>query len=560
MATVTSLTANGTLYFNGSTLTANSSPVLTGAFDEKTGLTNKTAQSITPSSYLVGGILDEVSLGVTYGSWYFANNVVFTYNTLNSSATGLQLANNSTFTLEFWFYPTSDNVAASFLFCGLSNNATTNADTFYFKWTNTNVISFISQGTPALVINSSASYPLGAWYHIAVTVDSNGTARFYINGVLVGSGAFPNPPVNNSGVLMFNNDNSISGHSGGGTCFISNIRFIVGTDNTAVLYRGNIFTPQTPPLTVRAGTVALFSTPNSAAYQSDSSVNNLALTNLNGGGRSSAFNPFVPNAAANSAINVVQRVTSGGNLLVTNSFDEQNFNYRNSIYFNGANAYVVGTTPPNNIVTVSPSSSFTMEAWVYLPAYSAFTTFSLMLGNMSNPQNLMSWSFGPIGTTGQVKWYADNGAGGSTFTTTKTIPLNTWTHIAIVATNGVGIIYINGALQTNGSTTSFSIISPTTNNGNLTIGSASASNTPRYFNGYISGLRIVQSAVYTGNCFIPNSPPTISQSGGAGNVAAIPNGTSGFLTGTTNYFADLANASNTITSVNATLSNFNPYQ
>ena len=306
---------------NNLTMTTTGNPTFTKTNTPPPALT---PQRILPTGELqVAGIFDEVSLGVTYGSWYFANSTVYTYNTLNSSATGLQLSANSTFTIEFWFYPTSDNVAASFLFCGLSNNATANADTFYFKWASTNIISFISQGTPSLVLNSSASYPTGAWHHIAVTVDTTATANFFVNGILQASGAFPNPPQTNAGVLMFNNDNAVAGHSGGGTCFISNARFITGTDNTAVLYTKN-FTPQTPPFTNVYNTVALFRTPNSAAYQSDSSVNSLALTNLNGGGRSSAFNPFIANAAVTPTTGIARRITNGGNLQVAGILDEYN--------------------------------------------------------------------------------------------------------------------------------------------------------------------------------------------------------------------------------------------
>jgi hypothetical protein len=130
-------------------------------------------------------------------------------------------------------------------------------------------------------------------------------------------------------------------------------------------------------------------------------------------------------------------------------------------------------------------------------------------------------------------FYGTNGS--YQFTAISAVPLNQWTHVAIVVASTVPRFYYNGVLNNTGTASQLSSLG---NGTTITIGDDNTGNANSSFTGYISNLRVVKGlAVYTGN-FTPSTIPlTATQSAGT-NIAAITGTTTGLLTCQSNRFRD----------------------
>ena len=112
---------------------------------------------------------------------------------------------------------------------------------------------------------------------------------------------------------------------------------------------------------------------------------------------------------------------------------------------------------------------------------------------------------GDVGGT-KICWY--NGASSAfTITSNATIPLNAWTHIAFVRNSTTLTLYINGVSD---SSTTLSVNYNASTS--FFIGHTPELLAGRYWNGYISDLRMVKgTAVYTSNFVPPAAPLTAVQ-------------------------------------------------
>lgn len=109
----------------------------------------------------------------------------------------------------------------------------------------------------------------------------------------------------------------------------------------------------------------------------------------------------------------------------------------NSVDLDGTDDYV---DLPDGVV--SGLTDFTIATWVYLDSNSNWSRiFDFGTGKSTNmfltPQN---------GANGRVRFAITTGGGASEqqINTTATIPLQTWTHIAVTWAGNLGILYING--------------------------------------------------------------------------------------------------------------------
>jgi hypothetical protein len=144
------------------------------------------------------------------------------------------------------------------------------------------------------------------------------------------------------------------------------------------------------------------------------------------------------------------------------------------------------------------TGDFTLEAWIWLETYTGGTLWE------SNPIN--TWSYRPNGFV----WYlASDGTlrvyrSGSDIATTAAsiVPLQTWTHVALVRNNDKTTIYVNGQSRA----TTLTTFNDTAAQGGALIGrfcdNASS------LNGYIGELRLTKGvALYTGATLeVPTSP------------------------------------------------------
>jgi Concanavalin A-like lectin/glucanases superfamily len=166
-----------------------------------------------------------------------------------------------------------------------------------------------------------------------------------------------------------------------------------------------------------------------------------------------------------------------------------------SVSFDGNGDYLQ-IASPSNIIVDWTTTNFTLEYWVYPTAFgSGANSQSNVVGNANATGSSEYWSFGPV-SGGTVRWYYWTGSPNS-FSTTTTLALNTWSHIAFVNNANSLTIYINGvssATATKSGTPLFG------SDVQFNIGQCAGSS----FNGYVSNIRIVKSAVYTANF----TPPT----------------------------------------------------
>jgi hypothetical protein len=194
--------------------------------------------------------------------------------------------------------------------------------------------------------------------------------------------------------------------------------------------------------------------------------------------------------------------------------------------FNGTNDLL---SLADNAQYTFGTSNFTIEAYIYnrLNPGTEVPIFS-----KQNPSPLRAIQFRILSANTLDFVFTKNGGTLiANFTTTSTVPLNQWVHIAVVR-NGVTLtLYINGVSSaTHTLTAGDAIDSPVAS---VIIGGFNASFPNRFFNGYISNFRwVIGTAVYT-SAFTPSTIP----------LTAITN--TRLLTCQSNRFVD--NSSNNFT-------------
>jgi hypothetical protein len=325
---------------------------------------------------------------------------------------------------------------------------------------NSSVIRF---GGASLTVITGPTAVANTWYHIAYSRQS-GSGRLFVNGVQAGS---TTSNTYNSSARTF----TLMATSGGvnpSTGYVADVRIIKGT----ALYTAN-FAPPTAPLTAVTNTQLLTLQYNGASNNNgfvDSSANNFILTRV-GTPTQGSFAPF------------------GNNW---------------STYFNGTSGFQTPASSLTSIIGNSTliTSTFTIEAWIYHTVRSGSTDGALV-GDMMPAGGTNNWSWGPR-NDGKLNfnWYtgATNNCTGS-----STIPLNTWTHIALVIITTSIKMFVNGSLETLSGTTT--LTAPSSNLGYLGVGmwnSGASGNTN--FTGYVSNMLITKSALYS-TSFTPNTTP-----------------------------------------------------
>ena len=174
-----------------------------------------------------------------------------------------------------------------------------------------------------------------------------------------------------------------------------------------------------------------------------------------------------------------------------------------SLLFDGVGDYV---TLPTSFTSVQWwDTDFTIEMWVYntLNAGSATNGLPLQVGYGIPTNDVTYWAFG-TNATGNLLFYYYNGGPIYNAVSSSTVPLNTWSHVAMVYTNSSATLkgYINGV-------EAFSVAKSGTPQGPTgnTLNVGQVQNTS--YRGVISNLRIVRgTSVYTSAFTVPSTPLT----------------------------------------------------
>ena len=439
-------------YFNRVTLLLNTSS--TNGAQNNTFLDSSTNNfTITRNGNTTQGTFTPFSQ--TGWSNYFSSNYISASATLISTTA-------TTFTMEGWIYMTATPVSGGNVpgLCGdMLGSATTNYMSFGplangtlgFQWFN---------GSTNVTAAGNTVMSLNTWYHVAISVNSS-AIKMFVNGVdqtITGTSTLTNRGGTSSTFTVGYNSTQASI-----TGYVSNLR----VTNTAV-YTGT-FTPSTAPLTAISGT--LFLTAQSNRFI-DNSTNNYAIT-ATSSPSVQAFSPFAPTAAYDTAV-------VGG-----------------SGYFDGTGDYLV--TPSNAAVSSTLlGSDFTIECWLYLTTYPGGGA-PIWTNSTSNSDGFSSAYVTSSGTIALGK------VGVNEVASTATIVRNAWNHFATVRSGATVYLYLNGIQVASGAASTYL---NTSSAKPLQIAQSNQS-TPSNLTGYISGYRVVSSALYTGSTYtIPTAPPT----------------------------------------------------
>lgn len=369
------------------------------------------------------------------------------------------------FTVEFWVYIVSNTgtggeggfLQTTSSSTGLSTSEYGVSSLTMQRNSGTNTYGFTVGGT-SVPFSNSGTY-LNQWMHIAC-VRSSGTVRIYMNGVL---NSTPTTATTNlTGTYI-----GIGGYYNGSylcNAYIANFRA-----TSTVVYSGN-FTPSTTPLTAITGTLFLGCQSNRFLNTSSGA----AMTVNTGTPSVQAFNPFLQNLPYESS-----RLGGSG-------------------YFDGSGDYL------NSAITAIGTNDFTVEYYSYLISHSGT--------NNEGGYFQISGTAGGLDTTFSVgiiaaRASAGNGrvlsvnVGGTNILTTYVPGLGEWFHTAIVRQTNSVKVYVNGVL----------VSTPATISTNLTgayVALGGYYSTSYLMNGYLSGFRVVNSAVYTAAFTVPTTPLT----------------------------------------------------
>ena len=444
---------------------------------------------------------------IGYYSAYF--NGTSGLNVPDSAGLRIMSGDTNTFIAEGWFYFLGP-IAGAILFDKSGRNGIS-----FTNWTvqinaSSQIQLYWSQsGSPGPasvgVVASTVVPTLNMWYHIAF-VKSSADWAVFANGTRI---------ITYSGLNSANDGNpgplgigqGFSGAVSGSTVvgYISNVRVYnstaVGSPYSAT---STTLTVPTAPLTAIPGTMLLILQNN--YFKDNSSIN--ATIALLGQVSINVAQPFVALSAP---------YTGYGSGLFNGSGD--------SIYSN---------------VSAAGAGSFTYEAWVYPLAFASNKT-------IFRTDNIGSLDISLLcNSTGQLLSYDNSGT--LLASTTTTLQINTWAHVALVRNGTAMQIYINGvASRTGGSGTFSNNITYT----QLDIGGRSYYSDEGW-NGYITNARYTKLAVYTGAFTPPTDPLTTTQSS-SGNIAAITGTATSLLTlqnnqsQNNNQFRDSSNSNFTIT-------------
>jgi len=233
----------------------------------------------------IGGGISVTATPATTGSVLFSTSPSQYLTVPNNTA----FTQNQAFTIETWFYPT--NITGGYIWSMLQVNFLT----VTYRNSGKFIIDMSSVGNAPGYTTLGTTYPINAWYHVALTWDGT-NGRLWINGAqestFTGAGA----------TVAGGNAFYIGQYQGQGQPTplgnLSNFRVVKGV----AVYTG-VFTPPTSPLatTQSSGTnisaitgtqtQLLLNTVPGAGFLTDSSSNAFTVTN-NGSVTASILNPF----------------------------------------------------------------------------------------------------------------------------------------------------------------------------------------------------------------------------------------------------------------------------
>ena len=387
------------------------------------------------------------------------------------------------FTMEGWFWIDYASIASGGEHTLIGNNGTDGEMWFSVigsNWGGPKYNFQTGNGSWSNTVSSSAnSVKLRQWVHLAV-VRSSGTVNIYENGTSVASGSNTINIPNSNNMLSFMGRPQTYGQYAKG--YIHDVRITKGT----AVYTSNFTAPSELMSAVSDTKLLAFRKP----YIVDESTSSLTSTLDTGDPKVKGFAPYDHSPYA-SAVNL------------------------GSIRFDGSGDYL--EIDDGTWLTLG-NGNFCFETWIYNTATSGGSQYIFGQGNSAGQANSISAEMyinSNRTLTGGIYVGSQKYA-----TSTGTIPVGIWTHVALVR-NGANIqLYINGTKD--GENTSAGTDSATDQSTHFSIGRGGEYN-GAYFTGNISDFRFVKGdSVRTGN-FTPPAAPLSAIT----NTALLLQGTEG---------------------------------
>ena len=316
-----------------------------------------------------------------------------------------------------------------------------------------------------IVHSANNSIITNVWNHVAIVRSGTGSnnTSMYLNGTRVQQYQNTATLGADSGTARIGSYSAAGGNFDGQ---ISNLRILKGT----ALYSGSSITVPTAALTAVSNTKLLTCQSNRFV---DNSSTGFAITPV-GNTAVTAFSPILTSAVYDPAVN-------------------------------GASAFLDGSGDTLRVVWTAAdivNQNFTLEYWLYYTQTSGYGSVSISGssggGNASGDDGLAHLSF--LSTNGQV--FTDDGqtSGSGPDTGAGGISPNSWHHLALVRVSDDMFIYINGVKA---ATKSLNTALFDEQSVELGVGVLNK------ILGYVTDVRLVTSAVYTGNTYtVPTAPLT----------------------------------------------------
>lgn len=292
------------------------------------------------------------------------------------------------------------------------------------------------------VVSDSTVVNKKCWNHIAITRDSNNDNRIYVNGSLINT-ISSSVNISNTGTVRLG---EFEAGTGPMTGYICDARIVIGT----AVYTGSSLTLPTAPLTAITNTKLLLNMADGQAIDS-AAQNNLTLY---------------------------------GN--ANTSTDQAKFNTA-SLHLDGTGDYVnVLPSGRGNIY------NYTVEQWLYPTRnYSGSGNFDRIWSSGTALNNSVMLHFD--NTTAPKIVLRSNDS--IIWTSSVSISLNAWTHVAVSCDANGTRLYIAGTERATSSTV--------VNLRNLPFNIGTSTTSAGFFQGYIDDFRISDFARYTSNFTAP---------------------------------------------------------
>ena len=386
---------------------------------------------------------------------------------LDAPESAISGVGSSNFSIECWVYLTiQTNTYAQGLVSYGVFGSTSGTSYISFQLSSSGNLAVAYATGATLNLSDPSLFPINQWVH-AVVCRSGSTLSLFVNGTRVAT-TTTSATVGSSGdVLVIGgqwyaavSDRRLQG-------YISNVRIVNGS--SAYDATSSTLTVPTASLTAIANTTLLTCQSNRLI---DNSTNAFTITKT-GDTKVSSFGPFTETD-----------VTTG------------------SGYFDGSGDYL---SVADNTALDMGSSNFTMECWVYLNE--AASSSDGIFAKRADISTYGGVIFYINSTTPALRATTNGSSWGVEISSSITISIGTWNHLAITRSGSTWTIWVNGA---SGATATVSGTVPD-NSSAFVIGAYDSGGNASYIlpSGLISNARVVKgTAVYTSAFTPPTAPLT----------------------------------------------------